>query len=341
VPFVSAIPRAIDGGQAYLDAFTFHRGPALDAIQEVTENELGGLFYMNGAGAAVFEDRHHRWKDDHLAAVAVFTERGIVHYHERAEDRVKSVVLDYPRWTEGGLTELWHLDRVPVTIEGSGAVTFEVDFGGVARDVIKPGDGDYVANRNPDGGGPDETANVLVTVWHDWGGGAEVTLENQQTHPVFLTFLRVRGTPIRVASDRTPARYTAAGGPAIAATISHGFQLNGREADVQSWAEYLGERYSVPRERIAISLQAPFPEASVSGTDMVQVLARAPGDRVAITNNALPFSLKMVVKNYYIDRVDRRWGEENIDCDWELVPVDDAYWLLGTSILGTDTVLAP
>lgn len=342
VPFVSAIERAVDEGQSILDNYAYARGPALKAIQEVTENELGALFYTDGAGNAVFEDKAHRWVSPHTVSQATFDERGTPTYSETAEDRMKTVVLDYPRFIEGTAgTVLWDLDRVPVMIPANGTVSFEVDYGGgSATDVILPVAGtDYLANSQPGGGAVDETSNVLVTGWNDWGAGAEITLENQQTYPVFLTFLQVRGTPIREASDRTPARANGASGPAIAAVLTHDFRLNGREPSVQAWASYLANRYDDQQPRIRLSLSAPFPVAATT-SDLTQILARKVSDRVTVTNDNLPFSLK-VNEDFYINKITRRINADSVEADWDLVPVEPSYFIIGTSLIGGADVIAP
>jgi hypothetical protein len=336
-PAVAAIARAVDEGQSWFDAFTFPRGKALTAVQKVTENELGALFYFGGDGTAIFEDRHHRWKGDHLTSQGTFDERGRASYEQAAEDRIKEVALDFPRYLDGlAGTQLWSLDRVPVAFAPNGSLSFEVDYGGgLASGVIKPVAGtDYIVRTQPDNSGSEASANVLVTTWHDKGGSAEITLTNQIATPLFLIFLRVRGTPLREASDRTPARFTASGGPAHAAVLSHRYDLNSRETAVQAWAEYLGLRYSVQQDRIRLSLGTPFPEAAVATTDMVQILSRKVSDRVTWINDTLPFSTKINAA-FYIDRLSRKFTGESIECDWELAPIDDDYWILGTDRLET------
>lgn len=347
VPFNAAIARSVDEGQSWLDAFAWYRPDgredALSAIQQVAENELGGLFYMDGA-TAVFEDKAHRWVSPHTVSQATFTERGIPTYMEVGADRVRDVVIDYPRFVEGQAgTILWEADRVPYIIEASGSVTFEIDYGGGwAKRVILPVSGtDYICNSQPDGGGVDETGNILLTEWQDWGSGAVVTLENQVARPVALTYLAIRGTPIRVATDRTPARATGASGPGLSATLSHSFRLNGRATSVEAWASYLAGRYDDQQASVTLDLSAPWPNASVTTTDMVQILARKVSDRITLTNTTLPFSLKMSAVDFYIESVSRRFRGDSVECTWTLAPVEASYFIIGTSTIGGAAVIAP
>jgi len=61
VPFAAAYARSVETGVSLLERVFFHETSALSAIQEVALNELGGLFYFDGAGVATFEERTHRW----------------------------------------------------------------------------------------------------------------------------------------------------------------------------------------------------------------------------------------------------------------------------------------
>jgi hypothetical protein len=314
-------------------------------VQEVRENELGALFYFDGAGQACFEDRHHRWKSDHLTSTVTLTEKD-PDYSEHAADRIKAVILDFPRYVDGEPgTQVWDLDG-PLPIPANGSLRVEADFGGgLVRATITPiANTDYFVRSTADGSGTDQTG-VVTLVFNDFGGGAQAVFTNSSSVIVYLTSLAIRATPVREASDLSPARYTASGGPVLAGTLSHDYRYNDKEPDIQAWAEYLGLRYSTQRERLSQSLGAAFPEAALT-TDMVSILARQISDRVTVVSTVLPFAPD-VNGAYYIDSIQRRiQGSDNqgfhLSAEWRLSPVDSVtYFTLPTSQLDGTHVLAP
>lgn len=343
VPFVNAFAREIDDGKARIQKYAYNRGPALQAVQEVRENELGALFFFDGAGQAIFQDKHYRF--GLTGAAGSFNERGVLDYQESGDDRIKAVILDYPHYVDGVAgTEMYSLDRV-ISIAPSKTERVEADYqGGLAKDTTTPvANTHYTITFAADGAGGDATGSVAFT-FDDYGGASVGTfVNNHASKMVYLRTYRVLATPIRLASDRTPARYTPAGGPALAATLSHDFQLNGSEPDIQAWAEYLGDRYATQRQRLTLSLSAAFPEAVVATSDMVQILARTVSERVAIVNDNLPFAT-FVSDTFYIDSIDL-WLQSNgeissLHARWRLSPVDEPYYVIGEELFGGELMAA-
>lgn len=341
-PSVNAIARtATDGGQSRLPQYQYFRGPALQAIQEVRENEPGGLFYFDGSGVAHFEDRTHRWENDHVTTTVTLTDRGVFDYQEDADDRVKAVILDYPHYVEGSPgTVVWQLNRV-VSLPIGEAVTIEADYQGAnVKDTIIPvANTDYTITGAADGTGGDYSGLVSFS-FNDYGGGSSATFTNASTKMVYLRTYQVRGTVTRLAEDRSPARYTPSGGPKLAATLTHNYKYAEANA-VAAFAQYLGDRYSTQREKLGLQLSCGFPRADITSSDMVSILARQISDRVTIVNTLMPFATD-VNGDYYIDSIALSCPGESLQCKWQLSPVDADYWVLeeaGTS-LGTNTVLA-
>lgn len=337
IPFAPyAFDRNVDDGQSRLEKYTYPPGPALTAIQKVRENELGALAYFAGDGTFHFEDRHHRWRESHsLTSQATFNERGVIDHQESADDRIKSVKLDYPHYVDGAPgTVVWESDRfIPLPIGFRWPVDADYE-GGLVRDSITPvANTDYFINSAGDGSGADMTGSVTFT-FDDFGGGSVGYFTNNATNVVYLRSYRVRGTPARLAADSSPARYTATGVPSLAAPFTFSYDLNASEPDVQAWAEYLGIRYSTQRARIGLRLAPPFPDLTLSTaaqqSDMTQILARTISDRVTITNNDLPFST-YVSAAFYIDGIDLRCTGHSLEATWRVSPVDIDYGIWGTS----------
>ena len=129
--------------------------------------------------------------------------------------------------------------------------------------------------------------------------------------------------------------------PDMANQLRHRFEHNSSEPAVQGYANYLAKRYgNAQLELMEIELQAPWPKADITSSDMVAILARQIGDRITITNTALPFALKASARAYYIDSIRRQVQGDHISAAWQLSPVDVDFWRLGVSQLGVGTVLA-
>lgn len=331
VPYVNAIARDIDDGQTVIPYFSEYRGKALEAIQRVRHEEMFALFYFNGSGTAVFEDRHHRWRESRcLTPQSTFDERGILEYSEHGDDRIKSVHIDYPVHVEGTAgTVLGSIDRT-IPLAPGFTIPVELDYQeGMARDVIVPVvNTDYTINSSGTGDGTDQSGSVTVT-FEDQGSGARATFLNGSSRTVYLRTYQVRGTPIRIAADRVTATSTDSGGPALAAELSFGLDYAG-ETVAQAGAEYLSGRYSDQQERMAAAHSAAFPEAATT-SDMTAILARTVSDRVRYTNDNLPFSLKITARDYYVDSIDLKCTGESMDVNWRLSPVDGAYGIWDTS----------
>jgi len=146
---------------------------------------------------------------------------------------------------------------------------------------------------------------------------------------------------VQQPSDVSPARAVPTTPPDIPNELRHRFEHNSSEPAVQSFAEYHAMKHGDAQiEIMELELQAPWPKADTVSSDMVAILARTVGDRITITNTALPFALKASSRAYYIDSVRREVHGDHISAVYQLSPVDEDFWILGTSALGTSTVLA-
>jgi len=343
VDFVKAIPRDIDAGDSILERVAFDAGKALPYIQQIRNDELGGLFFMAPDGDATFHSKKHRWTvAASRTSQLTLTERGILRYRARAADRVSEVIFEYPRWEVGTAGEAVFVlaGGMPRRIPPNGSLTIEAEYqGAIVQDSIKP-----VANTDytiVDGLGADRTADVTLD-WEDFGGAGVAEFTSTAGVDLFLSSLQVRGTIVQPPSDVSPARAVPTTPPDMPNQLRHRFEHNSSEPAVQSYANYLAKRYGDAQlELMEIELQAPWPKADITSSDMVAILARQIGDRITITNTALPFALKASARAYYIDSIRREVQGDHISVVWQLSPVDVDFWILGTSALGTSTRLAP
>jgi len=347
VPTASAIPRsvgAVEGaagreGQSVFAYIAPRRTNALAAIHEAAEDELGGLAYVNGSGTFIFEDRHYRWRE-----TASRTSQGTVDevmcdvpYEEDAVDLIGLVELGYAQWIEGiPGTQVWAADRLPIAIGPNASETVEVDYGAIVRDAIVPvANTDYIVNSNPAGGGADESGNVTLA-WQDWGAGGQAVFTNTVARTVYLTWLRVRGTPVREVSDTPQVSYEPSGAPDLASKLTFSYRLQSARPHAEAWAQYLGDRYVAQRERLPVAL------VNKSSALLTQMLARKLSERVTITADDAAYSPK-VNGPYYIDSIEHRFckGATLLQTKWGVVPVDVSMGIWDSSSWDGSDVWAP
>lgn len=351
VPAAASIPRGsddlnstIDVGQQRLARVQYHRVKALTAIQEIRDNELGGLFYFNGNGEATYEDRHHRWRETaSRVSQATFDEsfQGLT-YSERAMDRISEIVLDFPRYIDGTPgTVVFKSNRVPILIPANDSITIEVSYGGgLVRDTIVPvASEDYKANASANGEGADETGNVTLD-FEDFGGGAQAKFTNIVARPVYLTLFKIRATPVRQPTDRSPARAKPTTAPRLLNVLTHTYRLNADRRAVQSQADYLVDRWgNTQRERVGMTLVSTWTEAALAD-HATQILTRKVSDRITVINDDDPASAAINAA-YYIDSLRRTMEETRLVCTMRLSPADKDYGIWDTSTWGGADEWAP
>lgn len=333
----------IDAGVGLIDYVAYTRSvAALTAIQDICRNELGGLFFANPTGVC-YHDRAHRWDTaSSVTPQATFTERLDLEYTELLDDRLSLVRFYYASPDVGAAGSIiYTMNPVPVMIPASGELTFNLDFGGaLIRDMVRPvANTDYTVNANANGTGVDDSGDVTLT-FLDFGAGASVTLHNTKTRATWLTLFRVRGTPVRMPTDQY-VEITPTNDLPLNNELVYTYNLQAREAHIRPWAEHIAAKYGdVQTPRIRATAGAPWPQSPTSGTDIASVLDLAVGDRITITNTALPFSSKLS-GDYYIDGLSRRFTDTEVSLTMDLVAVDDDYFTIDTDAVNGAKVLAP
>jgi len=340
VAAVAAIPRAVDSGVATIERAYYPRTPALAAIQEIRDNELGGLFFIEPAGVATFQDRSHRFREAHSrTSQATIAEKfKAISYRESLDDRPSEVRFYYTRWDVGAQATVFSLAPAPRAIPANGSLTVEIDYGGglVRNTVVPVANTHWKANSLPDGTGSDDSGSLTFT-FQDFGGAAEAKFTNSLSRSVYLTMLDVIGTPVRPASDDVLAIATPTTPPPLSNPLVHTYPLQTSEPHVQSWADYHAKRHGdTQREQMSIVIDAPWPDAA-TGTLMAQVLGLDIGDRITISDTTFPFGSK-VNGDYYVDSISRRvvaeqGGGRRAEATLQMSPADLDYWILDTGKL--------
>ena len=328
---VEAIARRVDAGQSRLRNNAYKRVFCGAAVEEIRVNELGGLFYFAPDAAAVFEDTHHRWREDE-SRVSQATFDGDfdgLDYSESAADRVSEVIFDYVEWEEGTPGSIvWGLfpvpQEIPPMVGGEpGRLKIPIDHeGGLVRDPITPvANEDYFISTAPTGG-VDGSADIDLE-WEHFGGGADAALLNNVTEPRWTTSFQYRGTPVRQGTARKAVEFTPASRPRENLPLTYRYSLNSNRNRLETWAQYQGNRHGPPQEAVVIYLSAPWPEVT-RAADIArakEILGRAVSERITVTDTGLPWS-SAVDGDYWIEAIDRTVEGEKVSAVLVVSPVD-------------------
>ena len=339
--FKNAISRSFDNGVSVFSHIAPRRTNALRAIQEAADNELGGYCYVNGSGTLVFEDRHHRFRETASTVSQGTIDETMVDmpYEEEADDLIGEVELHYRKWEEGDAdTPVFSLFPVPRSIPPNGTLTIDGDYGAIVRDFTVPvANTDFFIRSQPDSdtAGDDETGNVTLA-FEDFGGGFQAVFTSSVARTVHLTSLKVRATPIRIASDQPQEVYTPSGAPDYASKLKFSYRLASSQRSVAAYAQYLGDRYVTQRERLPVRM------LNKTAAILAEMTDRVISERMTITNDNTLYSAK-VNGAYYIDSVQHRLsqGKTKMETIWSVVPVDVDMFTWGTSSWGGADVWAP
>jgi hypothetical protein len=334
---------AIDLGDTRLEQVAFDSGRALSYLQELAREEQGGLFFFE-KGLATFHSKKHRWQKDSPSRVSqlTLTERGRLTPLKTTADRLSEVIIEYPRWEF--TTELEPVfilfGSMPRQIPPNGTLTIEAEyFGTVVRDAQTPvANQDYIIS---DGSGADRSGDVTLD-FEDFGGAGVAKFTDTSGDNLLLEQLEIRGKPVRRESDVSPIRVVPVTPPDLAADLRLLFRLNSNAASMQPWGQYLANFFGdKQRQRLGVEVAAPWPVADDVLTEILPIIERNVGDRITVTQKQQAFSTGYDARDFYIDSITRRFGGGNMTAVWKCSEVDNDYWTLGTSKLGSETRLAP
>jgi hypothetical protein len=255
---------------------------ALAFIEEMCAAEMDGRFFYYGTSAYpahIFLNRtalaiNYTAVTPIAMTPADFTEGGI--QYEYGYNQCNSLELTaYPRKAGSAGTELARASSV-FALEGLSSRTMTLRYRDpdnpngtcAATTIIAPvASTDYTANLAADGSGEDYTNNLVVVITNKTSA-AEVVLSNTALGTIYVTLLKVRGTPLTALQ---PATMTAVDASSIE---QYGLFKQTRtiagvdDLDLlQQYADYYVRNFSVPRtefRRVTVDMQnedtaaAPF-----------------------------------------------------------------------------------
>jgi len=335
--------RIVDAGQTTVPVAGWSEYSAYEAAQLVAEAEHG-LFYLDGAGWAVFEERNHRRKAPHTSAQWEFTGApliGNVSYHlgtrgVRNHIRVKA----HPVKAQTSVGVVWLSYSVPFYIGNGGSRTFYVKYRDAttgkpmkALEIVSPvATTDYTANVQPDGGGADRTANLTVTP----------TVYAEQTKLVltasanlYVTFLRLRGKLYEDLDVSEVVQEDAASqGKYGKRTFDMDNVLIQDEAIAEKFAKLLLARMKAPVATVSLEFFGHRDAAHRDAAINIRL-----SDRIDITDTVTGLD----GASYFVEAIDHKIGTGGITHSVTLTlepVVAEGYWILGVSKFSSETIVA-
>lgn len=344
---IPAAERFIDTGQTITGPWFVEDMDALNAVRELEETEMGYL-YESEDGKVVFEDRHHRWKADHLSSQATFSDAaGALLSYDRIEEQdvlgeiFNEAIGEAGKYQTGTLGELWRLEGESPTIGPGQTRTFWADYPPPSQP-----DGAYVQSWVTPVVGTDITvsgvssSDISVTAY-PFARSMRIDITNNHPSQVAtITLLRARGTPVL---RKQPATVSASNAQSQGKYGKRTFRLPGpwygNSNDAWDLVNYIVSRYGEPVPRLALRLPA-----NRNNDMLTQALTRRISDVITVVAQGSQTQMGLN-EDFFIERVEHRidLGGGRHVTEWQLSHAhqgDRSYWVLGTSLLGISTKLA-
>lgn len=334
-----AYPYSLDGAMA--------ETPAMSELARAVMSDLGALFVKGDqvqGGTLRFQDRRARQSPGSALTTLSNTMQGVKVRRPRARlyNRVKATV--HPRKVDAAATTvLYTLDQSnPPAIAAGETIAIEgrytdptlraVRVGGV--DMVTPvADTDYAMGTGPE----DFSLTADLTVSATFGStGVTFELTNGGTSTGYITLLQARG---RGLYDYAPLTM-------VATNQTSRDDYGGQKLEIdlpyetsptvgQSIADYWLGKLKDPR---LSADDVEFLAHDGNSALMTAMLQREVGDVIALTETLTAMS----AVNHFINQVELTLMPNNVvKTKWLLAPRYDtgSYWVLGTSALGTGTIL--
>jgi hypothetical protein len=197
---------------------------------------------------------------------------------------------------------------------------------------------DFLANSNPLGGGTNLTASIAITATK-FDTATKLVITNGSASTAYLTFFQARGTPVSKSdgvkvesSDAvSKSRYGYRDFP-----LTSEFLPSTTEA--QLYCDFIKNNYKDTQPLLYIEFLASSDE-----THLVEALSRKLSDRITVVGTGV---MKLgIYQDFFVESISHSVsdGGRNHRTGYQLSPasVFEPAWVLGTSVLGIDTVLSP
>lgn len=164
------------------------------AIREICEAEEG-VFFQDEQGLLRFQNRRKFSEAPYNSVVWTIDNDDIIDWQQTGSTKIinSCTVKAEPREVKAS-QEVWR-DIVVEEIPANSSITVWANFDNpVTSFEAVTSTTDYTANAQSDGGGADKTANLSVSATN-FTTSSKLILTNSDTSTIYVTFLRLRGTP--------------------------------------------------------------------------------------------------------------------------------------------------
>ena len=349
--------RDLDTGQTTISRFWIAKKKAIDALRLVEEAEAG-FIKESKTGQIAFENRFHRLTETaSTTSQATFSDASGATYSYMAISQADplSTIVNHVEATArtfntASLATLWthpETGSASPTLAPGEAKTFEAEFPipDAANNAMEvdawttpAATTDILANTASDGTGTNLTSDITIAAAKTAERMA-ITLTNSATgSDVYLTKIQARGTAVSTKNPCTvrtidTASQTAHGERKYVAQT----QFIPTTSEAQDWCDYQISIYGSPIEILTMNIN------SSDDDNRFQALVRDISDRITVV--ASNDTQMGVNADFFIEHekhVVSDGGAKHLTT-WRLSPASGGYsqfWVLGTSVLGTNTVPA-
>ena len=347
--------RSLDTGLTTISRFWIAKKKGIDALRLVEETEAGFIKETKD-GKIGFENRHHRLTtatsttsqatfSDASGATNIFSSisqadpLGTIVNHVEATARTYNTASVAVLWTHP------ETGSDSPTLAPAESKTFEAEYpnpdsANNAEEVdawtTPAATTDYLANTASNGSGTNRTSDIAVTNVKT-AERMVMTFTNNSGDDIYLTKIQARGTavatknPCTVRSVDTASQAEYGERKYVAKT-----KFIPTTSEAQDWCDYQASIYGSPVEILTMNI--PSDETSIR-----QVLSRDISDRITVTANN---DAKLGVSaDFFIESESHKVSNGGTvhTAQLKLSPASGGYsqfWVLGTSVLGTNSVPA-
>jgi len=318
----------------------YTRNDTTSATSIPVGTDSAGKLLLESGDALLLESGDYLLLDETQSASFAGTMRDMQPARGKHQSNKVKVTV-YPREVDSSNVVLYKAQNTPeisagdtITLRGS----YRDPDGRATRvagqDMVTPvATTDYQFNAQSDGGGTDLTSDLSVTA--DYGASeVEYTLENTGTQTGFVTKLEARGKGVYLYEpvDRISEDATSIGN--IGSRITRFNMLYQDDIGFgKSLADVILERQKDPETTVE---RIDF-RANRDSKHMMAFMRLEPGDRITASETVTNIS-----GDWFINGMEFKIQPGKI-IDFTVYPIvatDNVYWVLGTSPLGEETILA-
>ncbi len=307
-------------------------GNAVSAMMDVVASEMGGIIYINALGQITFEARNNRlgttpsqtWGDgttiypnrveyqfDPTQYVTSVTARGT--HFLTGQDGARVFMFSQNMFTRPSASSM------ALTAGQVWTRTFQAAGAYIALDAPVAGS-DYSANDAQNGTGTDRTSSLGVTVADLGGGQFTLTLTNNYSGTIYVTWFQIRGQSTNFYADR-PQAIMAKSVPGLKAGQGVQFDLPFSGDTGQKLRDYAYQELRVGRY--------PYPMLVLTfdcSTDAkrVAMLSLELGQRILYKDTSITTKSANVNDWWYVEGIQYNlrpdWGHVQLQCTVTLSP---------------------